>query len=195
MPDSIQDGTTGAWRAKVDSNNRLHVKSKSVSQQHMISEQEQDAYQVMAVTTLSSGTVTALHVKNVDTSKSMVITYIRHQVVGASGGTAFPNTSNYFSARTGRTYASGGSTVTPVNVFAGSLNAAQLTVYSDPTLAGTASEFDRWYTKSDGDMNSWNKEGALIIPPQQTLELSYVGDHSSGSIFTRISFIMETEEE
>jgi len=39
-------------------------------------------------------------------------------------------------------------------------------------------------------MNTFNKEGALIIPPNQTMEVSYIGDRTGGTIYTRISFIM-----
>ena len=129
--------------------------------------------------------------KNTSSNSNMVITYLRHQVVGATGGTSFPNTSNYFTVGLTRTYASGGSTATPVNVFGGSGNTAEVTAYqSGPTLSGTAQEIDRWYTKSDGDMNTFNKEGALIIPPNQTMEVSYVGDRTGGTIYARISFII-----
>lgn len=64
-----------------------------------------------------------------------------------------------------------------------------------PTLIGTAKEIDRWYTKSEGDMNSFNKEGSVILEKNGTLELSYVGNQSSGIIYTRISFIMQTSLE
>ena len=187
----IQDGTgSGKW-AKVDGDNRLSVYAKSASIQHVVSEHEQEAYQVIGTASLSSGTVTVLHIKNISQDKNMVVTYVRHQLVGASGGTSFPNTSNYFSVSLGRTYDSGGAVATPVNVFSGSGHTAEVTAYQDsPTLAGTASEIDRWYTKSDGDMNTFNKEGALIIPPNATMEINYVGDQTSGTIYARLSFII-----
>jgi len=188
--EQIKDGTGKGYLARVDSDNRLRTYAKSASIQHVVSEHEEEAYQVIGIATLSAGTVVALHIKNIS-SGNMVVTYLRHQVVGATGGTSFPNTSNYFTIGLGRTYSSGGSLVTPVNVFGGSGNTAEVTAYqADPTLAGTAQEIDRWYTKSDGDMNTFNKEGALIIPPNQTMEVSYVGDRTGGTIYTRVSFIM-----
>ena len=190
MPDMIKDGTGTAFLARVDSDHRLRTYAKSASIQHVVSEHEEGAYQVIGIATLSAGTVVALHIKNIS-SGNMVVTYLRHQVVGATGGTSFPNTSNYFTIGLGRTYSSGGSAATPVNVFGGSGNTAEVTAYqADPTLAGTALEIDRWYTKADGDMNTFNKEGALIIPPNQTMEVSYIGDRTGGTIYTRISFIM-----
>ena len=192
MPDSISDGRSRNT-AHVDIENRLWVNAKSSSIQHVISSVDQDAYQVSGSATLSSGTVVALHIINNDPNKNMTITYLRHQIIGASGGTDFPNANNWFSARLGRSYSADGSVVLPVNMFGGSGNAAAITTYEgNPTLTGTAFEFDRWYTKADGDMNTYNKEGALIIPPNRTIELSYVGDRTSGIIHTRISFTMES---
>jgi hypothetical protein len=190
----IRDGAGNGYLAKVDKDQKLTVYSTSASQQHVVSESAQQAYQVIGTVTPLSGTAPILHIKNTSSTKSIVVTYIRHQVLDPSGGTALPNASCYFKVALGRTYSSGGTEVTPVNVFAGSGNTADVTAYSGAsaiTLAGTASEIDRWYTKAEGDMSSFNKEGALIIPPSQTIECSYVSDHTSGTVYTRVSFLME----
>lgn len=192
MPDSIKDGEGTGREAGVDLDNRLRVVSKTESYQHILSAEKQQAYQVIGTATLASGTVTVLHIKNISSSMNMVITYVRHQVLDQAGGAAFPNASNYFQIALERTYASGGSTSTPVNIFVGSGNTPEVTVYQGaPTLAGTAMEIDRYYTKAEGDMNTFNKEGALVIPPNKTVEFSYVGDQTSGTIYTRVSFLME----
>ena len=195
MPDTIRDGAGTGTLAKVDNSQRIWTRAKNIPYQHSVSEEEQDAYQAPATpANLVSGTTVGLHMKNIDTTKRMVITYIRHQIVGATNGTAFPNTSNYFSVRIGREYASGGTLETPVNVFAGSARTANITVYSEnPTLTGTATEIDRWYTKANGDMHTFSKEGSLIIPPGQSIEFSYVGDHSDGIIYSRVSFVMDAD--
>jgi len=120
MPDTIRDGTGSGNLQKVDSDNRAWVRSKSISLQHSISEERQDAYQApVATTDLASGTVVSLHLKNTDERKNLVITYIRHQVIGSSGGTDFPNVGNYFYMATGRTYVSGGTEEVAVNMFVG----------------------------------------------------------------------------
>ena len=195
MSENIVDGSGKGYSAKVGEDNRLWVNSKSGSIQHSNSSVEKQAYQLIGVASLISGTVTVLHIKNTDSVRNLVVTYLRHQVVGCSGGTTFPNASNYFSVRLGRTYSSGGAEAVPVNVNAGSGNTADLIAYQGgPTLAGTAKEIDRWYTKADGDMNTFNKEGALILPPNTTLEVSYIGDQTAGTVYARISFIMEEED-
>lgn len=192
MPNMIRDGKGKGYLAQVDSNNRLRVSAESESIQHLVSLNEQNAYQCIGTTTLAAGTVTALHIKNISTTKNLVVTYIRHQIIDAAGGTDFPNVSNYFSASVGRTYSADGTVLMCVNVRNPSANTPEVLIYHEaPTLAGTAKEFDRWYTKADGDMNTFNKEGALILGPTGTLELSYVGDKTSGTIYTRISYIMK----
>lgn len=186
----IKDGTGKGYLAKVNEENLLMTYAKSASLQHFVSEHNEEAYQVIGVATLSSGTVVVLHITN-NSDKNMIITYLRHQVVGATGGTTFPNANNYFSIMLGRTYSTGGVVATSVNMFAGSGNTSKVTTYqTDPTLTGTGLEIDRWYTKADGDMNTFNKEGALIIPPNKTMEISYIGDNTGGTIYARISFIM-----
>lgn len=191
MSGIIKDGTGAGYAAKVDSSNRLRTYSKSASIQHVVSEHDQEAYQIIGLSTLSAGIVTVLHMKNISQDDNIIVTYIRHQVVGVSGGTPFPNPDNYFSVSLGRTYVSGGSIATPVNVFGGSGHTAEALIYQgDPVLTGTSQEIDRWYTKADGDMNTFNKEGALIIPPNQTLEITYTGDQTSGTIYGRLSFIV-----
>ena len=192
MPDTIRDGTGTGSLAQVTDERRLSVTSKNEPLQHSISVEYQQAYQCLGFTTLANGTVTAIHLKNTSSTENMIVTYIRHQIIDPAGGTAFPNSSNYYSMRLGRIYSSGGTVAIPVNLFAGTGNIAGVIAYQEsPVLSGSALEIDRQYTKAAGDMNSFNKEGSLIIPPNQTMEISYVGDQTSGTIYTRVSFLME----
>lgn len=192
MPDMIRDGQGKGFLAGVDGDNRLRVSAKTESLQHLISQEKNESYQCIGTATLANDTVVILHIKNISNNKEMVITYIRHQIINPDGGTALPNVSNYYKIALRRTYVSGGIVATPVNVWAGSGNAADVTAYQGgPILEGTAQEIDRQYTKESGDMNIFNKEGAVIIPPNETIELSYVSDQTSGTIYTRISFLME----
>ena len=191
MSELIRDGSGKNFYAKVNKDLQLTVESVSESIQHFISILKMQAYQVIGTATLANSTVVGLHIKNTSSDKNLVVTYIRHQIIDPDGGTELPNASNYYKVALGRTLTSGGSSVTPVNVFGGSGTSAEVTATgSAPTLGGTALEIDRWYTKAEADMNVFVKEGAVILPPNQTLELSYVGDHTSGTLYTRLSFIM-----
>ncbi|MCK5763374.1 MAG: hypothetical protein KAH05_04575 [Clostridiales bacterium] len=187
----IEDGKGTGFKAKVDSKNRLLVKAYSESIQHATSHSSGQAYQLIGTADLTHGTVTPMHITNNNPSLDMIVTYIRHQVIGSSGGTDFPNVSNYFKISLGGKYLSGGDDAVPINVNTSSGQEPILSAYvNNPTVTGDTKEIDRWYTKGDGDMNSFNKEGAVILGNGGAIDLSYVGDKSSGTIYTRISFIM-----
>jgi hypothetical protein len=187
----IEDGKGSGKKAGIDNDNRLLARTFSESIQHSISHNEGQAYQVIGTTTLSNGTVVPLHITNDSSTLDLIITYCRHQIIDSSGGTSFPNINNYYSIALGRTYSSGGTTTIPINLNTTSGNAAEVTVYTDnPTLTGTESEIDRWHTKANGDMNTFNKEGSIVIGQNGTLELSYIGNQTSGTIYTRLSFLM-----
>ena len=190
----IQDGTGTGKTTKVGFDNQLEVHASSVEQQHYYSERFGQAYQVQGFTgTLSSATLPILHIRNTSVDKEIVITYIRHQVVDQSA--TVPATSEYFSLRLGRTYSSGGTAVTPTNLNTGSGNEAEATCYdgtgSTLTLAGTATEIDRYYTVSEASLLVFNKEGSIIIAPNDTLECAYVGTSTAGIAYCRVSFYME----
>lgn len=192
MPNTIRDGSGKGYLAAVNDENRLQVISKSQPLQHVLSQEKEQAYQVIGVADLQNGETTAIHITNTSNDKNMIITYLRYQIVDAAGGTAFPNKDNYFKISFNREYVSGGAAVIPVNVFEGSGNLAEVVAYSEnPVLTGTAKDIDRWYVKANGDMNTFNKEGAVIIGPGRSLGLSFVGDHTSGILYSRLSFLME----
>ena len=187
----IESGVgNGKW-AGVDLNNRLIVAAETFPYQHIISKEEEQAYQVSGTATLASGTVVGMIMKNTSTTRNMVVTYVRHQIIDAAGGTAFPAAACYFTLNVGCSYTSGGATITPVNMAVGSGNIAEVAAYdSAPTIA-VGTEIDRWYTKAEGDMYSYNKEGSLIVQPGQSMCVSYIGDHTSGIVYSRVSFLME----
>lgn len=188
----IKDGTGTGNTARVDTENRVYVRSLNIPLQHNLSHTDEQAYQVLSNQTLSgSGTVPVLVLNNTDPARDMVVTYIRWQVIGLAGGTAIPDVATYMRLSFGRSYSSGGTALTPVNMSAGSANAAVGNFYGgNPTMTGTATEWDRWYPKASGDMHVWNKEGSLVVPAGQTLEMSLVTDHTAGTIMGRISFLM-----
>ncbi len=191
MAEQIKDGKGRGGLAEVNADNQLVTAAVSQSIQHWLSRFKEQAYQIIGTATLAAGTVAALHIKNTSSDKLLTVTYARHQVISPTGGAVLPNASNYFSLAFGRERSSGGAEVTPVNVNNGSGVSAQVEAYqSSPTLTGTAIEIDRWYTKDDGDMGVFRKEGAVIINPGRTLELSYVGDQTSGILYARLSFLM-----
>jgi len=187
---TIKDGTGSGYEASVNSFHLLAVNSVSRSIQQWISSERGDAYQALGTVSLSAATLPVIWLQNDDPDRNMVITYIRMQLVGPTGGTSLPVSTNYFRIGLGRTYSSGGSAVTPVNLNTGSGNEASITAYHNgPTLTGTIKEFDRWYP-SNSDMITFNKEGSIVIPQGGSIEVDYIGDHTGGIAYARVSFLM-----
>ena len=187
----IESGSGNGQWAAVTKDQQIEVLSEAASQQHIISRRNGQAFQIWGTATCVNGTTVVLHTKN-DSEKEMVLSYIRWQILDPSGGTALPNASNYLQVGFGTTYSSGGTEKTPINVNTGSGKLSSITTYNnDPTTTGSFDVIDRHYPKAEGEMYRFNKEGAVIIPPGKTLEINYVGDHTSGTIYSRISFYLQ----
>jgi len=181
----------GKW-AGVDGNNRLEVRAESFPYQQVISFDEGQAYEVFGTAPIASGTNVVLHIKNTSLTRNCVILFVDFQVIDPAGGTALPNASNYFCIATSRTRSSGGGAVTPTNLKVGSGNVAEVEVFdTNPTLTGGSTQVNRWYPKAEGDRLEFKTDGALMLEPGQTLECSYISDHTSGTVYTEIEFVME----
>jgi len=188
----IESGTgNGKW-ARVSERNRLFVNSKSAPIQHIAAIEDQSTFQVIGTATCANGTVTPLTIKNTGTETEIVLTYIRWQILDPTGGSPIPNASNYLQIGYDAEFSSGGSVATPVNMTAGSSQTSNATCYgTNPTLTGSLTVFDRHYPKAEGDMYSFNKEGAAILKPGQSISFQYVGDHTAGTVYVRCSFYTE----
>lgn len=185
------DGTGKSYGAQVNDANQLEVHASVAQQQHWYSEVKGQAYQVHGITdTLTSATVPILHLLNTSSDKEVIVTYIRHQVIDTNA--TIPATDNYFGVGFGRTYSSGGTAITPTNMNTGSGNAAEVTCYhSTPTLTGTNTEIDRYYNESEASLLIYNKQGSIVIAPNDTLELYYVSTATAGIAYARLSFYMQ----
>lgn len=178
---SIRDGATGQ-AATVDSAHRL----KTQSHMETLLERATRAGEVWSIEdgaeTLSAATICLIHIKNTHATKVLVVESIRVQTIDASGGTAQPAAATYFRLAVGRTYGSGGAGSPEVNRRYGANNAVPFTAYNNnPTLSGTAVEFDRWHPNGDANYFEWLPKGALVIQPAGTLEVDIVTDHTGGS--------------
>lgn len=191
---AIKDGTGTGRTAKVSDDFRLYVDSESKPFQHTIAINSENTYQVLSTQEITgSGRFVNIHMKNISTTKNAVVTFYRQQLVSGSGGFE-SNEQNYFYVGKNRTYEANGTLQTgdmPVNTSIGSTNTAEVTVYLDnPTLQGTLIEFERYYPKNT-DIVIHNKQGAVVIKPQQTIEFGFVTNYSTGSVYTRCSFVMQ----
>jgi hypothetical protein len=192
----IEDGTGRGYQVEVTPQNQIRAVSEIHELQHHLSAVEGQVYQIVGEeTSVAATTQTVLHIKNTSTDLDMLVSYMRLQLVGESGGTALPAENTYFQIGFGSTYTSGGSEVTPTNMNQGSGNIAPCTAYdSAPTVGGTFTEIDRWYP--DGSrMMVFNKHGSLILGLNNTMEIRLVSDHTDGTAYCRVTAMFKNLNE
>jgi len=195
MSETIRDGGGRGYHAKVTGANQLKTVSESHTLQHHVSRNTGEAYQIIGdfASVSGAGPFTVLHIKNGNNIKKVCVSYIRVEAVGITASTLLPDPDSYFSIGFGRTYASGGTAVTPVVMNRDSGKSSTVTCYdNNPTLAGTFEEFDRWYPDGNGKMMSFNKEGSVILGQNDTLEIRYHSDAaaSAGTVYARVTFFL-----
>jgi len=181
----IESGNGNGLFAAVDNNNRLATSSVSYDRQHIVSKLDNKAFQVIGSASIASGTENVLHVINDTVDQTLTTTFIRVQVITDA---TVPVVGEYFEIGDGLTYSSGGTVASPVNMYIGSSISSGATCYQDnPTLTGTFVPTDRHYTRANGDQETYNKRGALIVPPGQAFTVRYTGT-GTGIAYSRVSF-------
>jgi hypothetical protein len=184
----IKDGTGSGSEARVI-NNRLVTKAVTSPLQHVVSESSQQAYQVSADIAIATSEQNLLLVKNTSSTSNIVLTYIRVQAAGAAAA----GTAAYFNISVGGDYASGGTAITPTNMFVGSANAADGVFYdatgSAIVTSGTFTQIDRTYLDND----TYSKSGSLILAKGSSLLISHKGSTVAGQAYCRVSFYFDDE--
>lgn len=189
----ISDGQGSGFSAGVTDENQLKVLAVTHSIQHHNSLTDGNAYQSIGdFAAINNATHTILHLINDSSTLNVVVTYLRISAVGLTGGTALPSVTNYFQMGFGRTVSAGGTAVIPVNMNQSSGNTASVTTTdNNPTMAGTFLEADRWYIEANGIENTYYKDGSIVLGVGETMEIRVVSDHTTGTAYARLSFIME----
>lgn len=189
----LEDGTgSGRW-AKVDSENRLRVSATSALKQHSVSEEKNLAFQVSADVAITNSEQNIMLVKNTSDTHNLVVTYLRLQTIGAAAASA----SAYWNVKLGGDYASGGTALTPTNMFANSAVTATGTFYDGNSSAivtsGTPVQIDRTYQAANAEV-IYDKEGSLILPKNGTLLLTHTGSTVAGQAYCRVSFYYDDHD-
>jgi hypothetical protein len=178
--------------ASVTPNGQLEVRAESNSQQHFVSHEFGQAYQVHGGTaTLTAGTHTVLHIKNTDPERDLVISYIRVQLAGADVADA---TTDYFEFGFGREVSSGGTEATPVNLNKKVGSVASVTATAvNPTMSGAFESLEHWHPQASGLQNTFNKEGSIILGLNDTFEIRYISTSITGEARARVTFMLVEE--
>ena len=179
----LGDGTGRGYVAKVDSTNRLSTRTIVTSSQNFISRISQEAYQTFGTASIDTSEVPVLLLKNTSAEEYIVISYIR---IGTASAAA-KNENAYFKIMVGGDYVSGGSAMSPVNMYVSTAKEASADAYSGstPMTISGFSEIDRSY---EVDEIVYNKQGSIILDTSQSIAVSHVGSTAAGTAYARFSF-------
>lgn len=169
------------------------VRAENHELQHHIALLKQRSFQVISVDTgITAKTQTLLHLKNNDSTRKCVVSFIRMQAI--TNTASKPVVGEYFEVGFGRTVSSGGTAATPVNTFVGSGRTANVTCTGiDPTMAGTFTAIDRWYNEGNGE-HTYNKQGSIVLDLNDTMEIRLLSA-GTGEATCRITFMMLDNED
>jgi hypothetical protein len=186
MTTIIKDGTGKGYSAKVISDGKIATVSEIYSMQAHASMAHERAYQVNSGerTVTSAGAYGILALRNDASSDYCIVTYIRmglNQVETAEAK---------FETFLGGTW-SAGTAVTPVNMHIGSPNSPSVTAHYNSIPTG-ATMSDMCYLRGPNE-KSYNKEGAMNIPPGEILSIKVTTTTDATKVYARISFVCLTE--
>jgi hypothetical protein len=191
MPLTIKDNTGKGYGLKVDSKNRMSTKTMSLSQQYVISNEEERAFQLVSEKAIAASEIKLLLLKNTSDTRDLVVSYIRLETIGAAAA----NVNAYWTIYTGGDYASGGTATTPINMNVGSAIAAEGIFYdataSSIVTSGTQNVIDKTWEANTQIV--YNQEGSLILPKNACLTISWTGSTAAGTARTRVSFYYNDE--
>lgn len=181
------DGTT----AGVTHGHQLLVQAEAHELEHHISRHHENTYHVISIDTgITAKDQTVFHIINNSSTHFCAIADIRFvdmttvttKVVG-----------NYFEFGVGRTSTSGTET-TPVNLVVGSGKVADVTVRGiDPTMSGSFTPIDRFYTVL-GDDVFVDRHGSLILGLNGTFEIRFIST-GTGEARAAVTFMMIASSE
>ena len=184
----IQDGTNNGYAAKVDADNRLLTRSRTVSDEHVANEHG-DAYAVTFSQSPTAAGDCIFYMVNSSDTKNIIV---HSAVIGAINVTA--DDTFYFKIGDTGTRNSG-TALTPVNLNGGSGTSADGTFEygadldgGAATLAGGSTIYA--YVLADvTDLTSkvFNFEQDIILPKNKTLTM-WVGGSATGTFYVTFDF-------
>jgi len=185
----IEDGKGSGRLVGVNAQNRLETEALTIPLQHYTSHVLESAYQISNTINISTSKQPILLIQNGSVDKDISITYMRTQ----SASAADTNEDAFFSIEVGGQWGSGGTDLAPINLKVGSSNSAVGTFKGGTSIAttGTYVEIDR--NNMANSMQTYSKEGSLVIPRNQSLIIYHTGSTVAGTAYCRVSFIV-TEE-
>lgn len=171
----IKDGSGNSFLAGVTSDNRLQTEAIAIEDAAHASQERGLAFQSFGTTTIVDSTekIVFVLINNSDTPIA-----IQRFIVSIQGQTGKPVTlKGYLGSKT---YTSGGTTKTPVNLNVSSLEVSNTTFVSDnPTLGGSDTQAIEVYLEAT-IATTVNQEGMIILGKTNSIRITCTG--ASGAV-------------
>lgn len=161
MPESIRDGRGKGYLAEVTSDNRLKISSVSRSKEHNANIEFGDAYIMYFEVTVTNNDSVFLYMQN-NSDKDIVV---EGGAINCDTACGLTGKFNPIGTR------SGGSTLTPANLNAGSNNVADGTFEAGGDITGLSNGIGigtLWFPGVAASA-AWNFEADLVIPKNKIL--------------------------
>lgn len=171
----IKDGTGTSELAKVDNENRIHTADVDIALVTHESGAHGLSFDVLGTTTIAASVEKTILVL-INSSASTTIA-IQSNVISIQGETGKPVTLKAYIGK--RTYTSGGSVATPVNLNVGSPTTINVTAVQDnPTLGGSDSLISQAFLEATST-GLFDIAGAIILPPTASIRVTVMGDSTA----------------
>jgi hypothetical protein len=166
----IKDGSGSSFLAGVTGDNRLQTEAIAVTDYAHSSQENGNAFQSFGTTTITAATEKNVFVL-INNSSSPIA--IKRFVISIQGETGKPVTiKGYIGSKT---YTSGGTTKTPVNLNPSSLEISNVTFVSDnPTLGGSDNQTIELYLESTG-VTIGDQDGMIILGKDNSTRITCTG--------------------
>lgn len=188
------EGSTGL-PLDITTEYQAKVRAENHELQHHISWASGEVYQAMGIDTgITAQTQTILHLKNTSSTHLMVLSFLRIQAI--TNTASKPVVGEYFQFGFDDTVTSGGTVITPTNMnnadLSGNTADAVVTGSTDPTMAGTFVEIDRWNNEGNNE-HIYNKAGSIILGRNRTFSVRFVTT-GTGEARARATFSMMAKD-
>lgn len=182
----IKDGTGTSMLAKVCHQNMLATESVTIPNVAYASQVDANTYQVVGITTIAAvGTEKTVSVLINNGDRSIAISRI---LISIEGETDKPVQLRAFLGQ--RTYTSGGTAKTPVNLHVTSTNVSDTSFYYDnPVLGGTDSEFGYFVLESTTAIVI-PIDGQIVLP--QSASIRHTCEGATGAAGTKRCYVTYT---
>lgn len=175
----LESGTGNGRLVGVDDDNRMLTASFNIPFIHLIAKDYQKTFSVLANSaTLAVGPNSVALIENDNENSTIVLSRIVLQSVGVA-----PAVGSYFTLESDSEYASGGTSVTPVNLSSGSSVTSNVVAYEGAiTLTGSPKIVDTIWPTVDFGLIDLSLQGGVLVLPGKAVSIGFTSAAAVGFV-------------